>query len=132
MSTGADNKTMPVSKEYEAGYKRVFGNKKPKRGRWIWDARQGRLVPADQYVAPSEAVSAPIMSGRFYENTAATDGTDIGSRKKHREYMRANGLSMHSDYSDEFRRRVKADRERADDKNLVETVERAFHQRRKP
>lgn len=44
------------------------------------------------------AINAPILSGRFYEGTVATDGTDIGSRKKHREYMRQNGLTTASDY----------------------------------
>ena len=44
------------------------------------------------------AVNAPIMAGRFYENTAATDGTDIGSRKRHREYMHSRGLTTADDY----------------------------------
>lgn len=45
------------------------------------------------------AVNAPILSGRFYENTRATDGTDIGSRKRHREYQKQHGLTMASDYT---------------------------------
>ena len=45
------------------------------------------------------AVDAPIMAGRFYENTASPlDGTDIGSRQKHRDYMREKGLTTADDY----------------------------------
>lgn len=50
-------------------------------------------------VEPQRALSAPIMMDRFYENTCATDGTDIGSRRKHREYMRLNGLTTVDDYA---------------------------------
>lgn len=82
------------------------------------------------------AVNAPVLTGRFYENTAATDGTDIGSRKKHREYMKKNGLAMQSDFSGEWGR---AEKERAairsgeaDRKARKEAIERAIHQLHKP
>jgi hypothetical protein len=47
---------------------------------------------------PRTALNAPFMIDRFYENTRATDGTDIGSRAKHREYMRRNGLTTADDF----------------------------------
>ena len=47
----------------------------------------------------AEAINAPIMMDRFYENTAAPDGTDIGSRRRHKEYMRAHGLTTADDYT---------------------------------
>ena len=46
-----------------------------------------------------KAINAPIMMDRFYENTAAPDGTDIGSRRRHREYMRERGLTTADDYT---------------------------------
>jgi len=45
------------------------------------------------------AINAPVLAGRFYENTKATDGSDIGSRTKHREYMKRTGLTVASDYT---------------------------------
>lgn len=84
----------------------------------------------------SLAINAPVLSGRFYENTAATDGTDIGSRKKHREYMKRNGLAMESDFRGEWQ---KAEKERQairtgeiDRKARREAVERAIYQHYKP
>lgn len=41
----------------------------------------------------------------------ATDGTPINSRKKHREYMKANGLALASDYTEAW---AKAEKWRED------------------
>jgi hypothetical protein len=79
------------TKAFDEGYERTFGDRKPQRGRFIYDPAQGKCVPADDYRAPERAADAPILSGRFYENTAATDGVDIGSRAKHRAYMKDRG-----------------------------------------
>jgi hypothetical protein len=107
MSTGADSKTMPVSREYEDGFDRTFGKRDPVRGRWIY-LPDGTSVRAEDYSPPAEeAVNAPIMAGRFYENTAATTcdeqsrvlKVDIGTRQRHREFMRQRGLTTADDYT---------------------------------
>lgn len=41
----------------------------------------------------------PLFTDRHMEGDRATDGTDIGSRAKRRDYMRANGLADASDYT---------------------------------
>jgi hypothetical protein len=85
---------------------------------------------------PSEAKNAPIMAGRFYENTAATDGTDVGSRRKHREYMRKHGLTTADDYTNYWKQAEK-EREKNfspewDQKARREDVARAWYERNKP
>ena len=85
---------------------------------------------------PKDAKNAPIMAGRFYENTAATDGTDIGSRRKHRDYMKAHGLTTADDYTETWKRAEK-ERETAlspdwDKKGRREDVARAWYERVKP
>lgn len=87
------------TKEFDAGHERIFGvGRRPQVGKWVYDRKQGKLVPVSEFVAPVEAKNASIMMDRFYENTCATDGTDIGSRRKHREYMRRNGLTTVDDF----------------------------------
>lgn len=44
------------------------------------------------------AIDAPIMSGRFYENQKTVEGHDIGSRQKHRTYMKDRGLTTTDDF----------------------------------
>ena len=104
MSTGADNKSMPNTAEFEAGYERTFGNRSPQRGKWVWDPSARVLVPIGEYVPPPRALDAPIMVDRFYEGALATDGTDIGSRQKHREYMRQNNLTTIDDFTETWKK----------------------------
>src|SRR5512145_1143689 len=90
------------TREYEQGYERSGLGKSPEakeKGRFIWDEERKCLVRAEDYRPPGHAVSAPIMVDRFYEGSRATDGTDIGSRRKHRAYMKAHGLAPADDYS---------------------------------
>ena len=76
---------------------------------------RGFVDAGDLGVEPAQhrALDAPIMMDRFYENTAATDGTDIGSRRKHREYMKQNNLTTVDDYKETWARKA-AERERVD------------------
>ena len=92
------------SEAYDEGYVRNFGDHPPVRGKWIWDERQQRLVSAEDYIPESKAVDAPIMAGRFYENTAATDGSDISTRRRHRDYMKAHGLTTADDYRETWKK----------------------------
>lgn len=121
MSTGADPKTLPITEEYAEGYDRIFGRREPIRGRWVYD-QDGTAIPADQYVPPNQTYSVGdgIASGRFYENTSIpvsdprtgkVTQVDIGSRRKHREHMRQNGLTTVDDFKDTW---AKAEKERAD------------------
>lgn len=124
----------PVSQaatpEYLDGHARTFGNKTVERGRWIWDGERKELVRAENFRPPERALDAPIMMDRFYENTRATDGTDIGSRRKHRQYMKDHGLTTADDFGGEWK---KAQARREDvkqgkwaDPKRHEALERAF------
>lgn len=74
------------------------------------------------------AKNAPIMMDRHYENMAATDGTDIGSRRKHREYMKTHNLTVAEDFSPQFYERQKKEHLQADDKARREAVARATYE----
>lgn len=83
-----------------------------------------------------KALHAPIMVDRFYENTKAPDGTDIGSRRKHREYMRANNLTTVDDFKGTWDRAAK-EREviregKHDRRERREAIERALYKRGSP
>lgn len=44
-----------------------------------------------------------FMVDRHYEGLRATDGTDIGSRRKHREYMSVHGLAPADDFTNTWK-----------------------------
>lgn len=156
MSTGADPKTMPVTAAYVDGHERIFGVKSPQRGFWVMrcetchgvrlpegEARydcgtcggkdtRGSINLNEAPPLPPAAVNAPILSGRFYENTLATDGTDIGSRAKHREYLARTGYVPESDCKPDFYERQRKRREQEDFARTRETVARICYERWKP
>jgi hypothetical protein len=49
-------------------------------------------------VVPASAGAYALAGDRHYEGMQATDGTDIGSRTKHREYMKRNNLTTIDDF----------------------------------
>lgn len=79
-------------------------------------------------VVPAMSGLANALAGdRHYDGMRATDGTDISSRTKHREYMKRNGLTTSDDFTGAWQ---KAEKERAElrtatfqDKDLRQTIE---------
>lgn len=61
-------------------------------------------------VVPGLAVSNALASERHYDGMRASDGTDISTRAKHREYMRTHNLTTADDFASTWR---KAAQERA-------------------
>lgn len=47
------------------------------------------------------------ISDAHYDGLRATDGTDISTRKKHREYMKRHGLTTADDYSSSWAKAAK-------------------------
>jgi hypothetical protein len=121
-----------ATEEYRSEHERIFGDRPIQRGRWIWDEAQQKLVRAEDYRPPERATNAPILMDRFYENTAATDGTDIGSRRKHRRYMKDRGLAPADDFSPGWYAKEKAAQKREQDRSRRETLGRAIYKMDKP
>lgn len=55
---------------------------------------------------PGLAIHNALASERHYDGLRATDGTDISTRAKHREYMRANNLTTADDFSQTWKRQA--------------------------
>lgn len=59
----------------------------------------GKLTERFFETVPALAIHNALAGDRHYDGMRATDGTDISSRSKHREYMRANDLTTVDDYT---------------------------------
>lgn len=134
MSTGKDPKTMAVTKEYEAGFERTFGDRKPQRGRWVADPETGKLIPAHEYVPKHVDKRVPVLTDRHYEGTRALDKdkTDIGSRRKRNEYMRRKGLIDQNDFTPSYVARMREEKQREHAKNIEKAVVEAVMRHDKP
>jgi hypothetical protein len=132
MVNGEGIQSQAATDDYREGHDRIFGDRPVQRGRWIWDESQQKLVRAEDYVPPEHATNAPIMVDRFYENTQSTDGVDIGSRRKHRQYMKDRGLAPADDFSPGFYDRINKTKTREQKEARRDTISRALYKMAKP
>lgn len=65
-------------------------------------------APMDRFfeTVPGLALHNAMAGDRHYDGLRATDGSDISSRSKHREYMRANSLTTADDFTDTWKRQA--------------------------
>lgn len=78
------------------------------RRRWVY-TMGGNPLPEPvevtvDFQSRHERNGTCFMVDRFMEGDRATDGTDIGSRSKRRDYMRAHGLADAGDYTNVWER----------------------------
>lgn len=68
--------------------------------RFVWSPELKRLVEVGvDYEQPNrQSLDGALWNDRSYDGLQATDGTDISSRTKHREYMKKNGLTTMDDF----------------------------------
>jgi len=81
---------------------------------WVYKSLDGGGVEVFEKGTepPSEMALHNALAGdRHYDGQRATDGTDISTRSKHREYMKKNGLTTVDDYKQTW---AKAEKERTD------------------
>lgn len=71
------------------------------RRRYIQDRHTGELIEVtSDYQAPMRNDAGALWGDRHYDGARATDGTDISTRSKHRDYMRANNVTTVDDFKD--------------------------------
>jgi hypothetical protein len=107
MVAGQPIQTGAQTKEFDEGYERVFGKGGGERGRFVY--RDGQMVNVDPDWTDAERRAQTATEELVHGKTQTTDGVDISSRKKRREYMAALGVTDSSDYSPEWVERRKAD-----------------------
>lgn len=88
-------------------------------------------ITGDQDIA-LPADSGALWGDESYRGQRATDGTPIDTRTKHREYMRARGLTTIDDFTNEFKmsEQARAKILRGEDPQRVQDIVRAIEQRR--
>lgn len=73
------------------------------RRRYIQDPVTFEMIEVTPDFVPPPRESAKnrgaLWNDRHYDGVQATDGTDISTRKKHRDYMKRNNLATVDDFS---------------------------------
>lgn len=135
MVAGQAIQTQAQTKEFDEGYERIFGKERQAgRGRYRYDADAGQVVAIDSDWTDTESRAQTPTEGIVYGNAQATDGADLSSRRKHRDYMKANGLSMAGDFKEHWQKKAKEREEvlsgRAGSKERREILGRTLHEMR--
>lgn len=138
MVAGQAITTQAQTKEFDEGYDRIFGpDRKPVRGRFVYDAAAGGMVEVGvDWEDPGRPTTGRKSEDEIYGNLRATDGADISSRKKQRDYMRANNVTHADDYSPGYwekasKERVAKATGQLDGPKRRELIHRALERRRK-
>jgi hypothetical protein len=101
------------------------------RRRWIQDRHTGELIEVTaDHQSEMRTDSGALWGDRSYDGLKAPDGTDISSRTKHREYMKATGLTTADDFKQTWAK-AQEQRERAYTQGgsfSKRDIERAIHQ----
>lgn len=101
------------------------------RRRYIQDRHTGELIEVtSDYQAPLRNDAGALWGDRHYLGARASDGTDISTRSRHREYMRVNNLTTVDDFKDTWAK-AREQRERLYTQGGTfsrRDVERAIHQ----
>lgn len=101
------------------------------RRRYVYDPKTKEMVEITQGAQPEARADAGALWGdRHYDGMRATDGTDISSRTKHREYMKANNLTTADDFTNSWAKaREQRDRLFTQGGSFTRNdIERAMHQ----
>lgn len=78
------------------------------RKTWHYDEELGKMVegPGTPRI-DGHSGDGWRFSDRHYDGLVAPDGTNISSRKRHREYMRAHNLTTMDDFRETWKQSVK-------------------------
>lgn len=127
MVAGQPIRTQAQTAEFDEGFDRIFGkDRKPVRGRFVY--RDGVAINVDDDWTDAERRAKTVTEELVYSGARTPgDNIDISSRKKHREYLKQNGLAMASDYSPDFREREAGRQDREETKRVRAQVDRDVH-----
>ena len=127
-----------VTESFRETHSEVFGEKprSNRRSRTVYPADGSPPFEVGEEWEPTlPGIALTPTEGLTYSNLRATDGTDISSRTKHRNYMKANGLALVSDYTESWKKAEKLREEkksgRADSKQRREIIGRALYEQRR-
>lgn len=131
--TGDLIKTKANSKQFQDNYSKIYGDKPPQRGRYIYDEELRKLLPADEWYARNykERNQSPMA---FVDNMEAYEspvtGKIITNRKKRDYDLRATGSRPYEGFSSEQKEAQKY-QQYQDQKlksTLSETVQRTYYE----
>jgi hypothetical protein len=129
MVAGQPIQTQAQTAEFDEGYDRIFGkDRKPQRGRFVFNAETGVCEEVGADWTDAERRAPTLTEELVHGKTKTTDGVDISSRKKRREYMQATGVADSGDFSSGWYERknkdIRTDQDRQRKADIIDSFKR--------
>ena len=127
--TGAEQKTKAATPEYREGHEKIFGNKKPQRGRWIQDPESGELIPASEYVSRETKAGMILVKG-FDAYESPVSGEVISNHRQRDRDLKASGCRQYEGKTQELQEvaKFKAEKNRQLEQKVTNTLEHAYYE----
>lgn len=90
MSKGS-NRRPGDTEAFDSGYGRIFGDKKPVRGSFVWDPVTRSMVSKEEYYQNME-VNAPMVMADIQPYQSMVTGEMITSRSHHRAHLKQHQM----------------------------------------
>lgn len=106
------------------------------RRRWLF-TQDGQPLPepieiTEDWQDPGRPGGLRRSEEEVYGHIQATDGTDLSTKRRHREYMKKHGLTLSEDYRESWKKaaedRARAFTEGPKSATRRESIERAMYQ----
>lgn len=93
MSDGGkgSNRRPGDNEAFAENFDKVFGNKKPVRGSFVWCPVTKSMVPKEEYYE-NMSVTAPMVMADIQPYQSMVTGEMITSRSHHRSHLKQHGL----------------------------------------
>lgn len=92
MSDGGkgDKRRPEDTQAFEDGFARIFGDRSPQRGKFIWDDKDKKFVPEAEFY--SQSPSTHYVMGDIQPYQSMVTGERVESRSRHREILREHRM----------------------------------------
>lgn len=76
---------------FSSNFEKIFSNKKPTRGSFVWDEEAGEMVSKSEYYS-KPANHGPMVIADIQPYKSMATGEFIGGRAQHREHLKRHNL----------------------------------------
>lgn len=129
--TGDEIKTRAITPEYLENHEKIFGKTKVQRGRWIQHPQTGKLIRAEEYVAPVSSKGAEyFLMDRWDAYESETSGKVISNRRERDYDLKSTGCREYQGKKIELQEaeRHNAYKRAALKQDLRETMARTYYE----
>ncbi|MDE3021968.1 MAG: hypothetical protein KGI54_08920 [Pseudomonadota bacterium] len=91
MSKGS-NRRPGNEDDYRDNFDKIFSNKRPERGSFVYDPVSKSLVSKEDYAEMRESVNAPMIMTDIAGYQSMQTGEWIAGRRQHREHLKQHRL----------------------------------------